>query len=48
MFLSLQNTSSVGVYDVVKDDSPGQMTMEEPLSHKGMWHQPLHAFMQLR
>ncbi len=35
MCLSLQNTSSVGVYDVVQDTSPGEMTMEESLPHKG-------------
>ncbi len=28
MCLSLQNTSSVGVYDVVQDDSPGAEEMQ--------------------
>ncbi len=43
MCLSLQNTSSVGVYDVVQDNSPGEMTMEEPLSHKGNTHHYMHS-----
>ncbi len=43
MCLSLQNTSSVGVYDVVKDNSPGQMTMEEPLPSKGNTHHYMHS-----
>ncbi len=43
MCLSLQNTSSVGVHDVVQDNSPGQMTMEEPLPHKGNTHHYMHG-----